>query len=328
MLVIVNLYNSPEAPRMMETRQIEYFLRVVELGSINKAAADLRMSQPSLSRWLSLLEHEAGTSLLVRTRQGIRPTDAGQMLVDRARPILRELHALRDDIGQRASRRFNLAMPFSFQSLVTAPFAAHILSDAPETNLRVYEGINNAIRNWMESGTVDAAVMASSERAPDTFSATPLLHEQLLLVGDRKAGLRLDTPVPLTRLGIAHLILPGRPNVISEHVENAMRRAGHPYRNRFEAETLSLCLELTRRGLGYTVMPYSALHQALKAKDELSAAPVKTLGVTWQLHVNRGRTYAVSTQAVIRMLCDHVTKSVASGAWKFAKDLQKKPALA
>lgn len=312
----------------MEIRQIEYFLRIVELGSINKAAADLRMSQPSLSRWLSLLEHEAGTLLLVRTRQGVRPTDAGQMLIDRARPILRELHALRDDIGKHASSRFNLAMPFSLQTLVTAPFAAYILRDAPETNLRVYEGINNAIRTWMESGTVDAAVMASTERAPDTFSAVSLLYEQLLLVGDRKSGLRLDTPVPLTRLGIAHLILPGRPNVISAHVENAMRRAGCPYRNRFEAETLSLCLELTRRGLGYTVMPYSALHHALNGHNDLSAAPVTTLGVTWQLYVNRARTHAVSTQAVIRMLSEHIAKTVASGTWLFAKDLQKRPTAA
>ena len=308
----------------MEARLIEYFLRIVELGSINKAAADLRMSQPSLSRWVSLLEHEVGASLLVRTRQGIKVTDAGQVLIDRSRPILRQLHALRDEIGKRASTQFNLAMPFSLQHLVTAPFAEFVLRNAPDTNLRVYEGINNAIRMWMESGTVDAAIMASIERFPDTFSAIPLLQEQMLLVGDRKAGLRLDTPVPLSRLGIAHLILPGRPNVISAQVENAMSRAGHSYRNRFEAETLSLCLELTRRGLGYTVMPYSALHHRLHESNELSAAPVKTLSVTWQLHINRARTYAVSTRAIIGMLSQHIAQKIASGEWMFAKNLQKK----
>lgn len=308
----------------MEARLIEYFLRIAELGSINKAAADLRMSQPSLSRWMSLLEHEVGTSLLVRTRQGIRVTDAGQILIDRARPILRELHALRDDIGKRASSQFNLAMPFSLQRFVTAPLAEYILRNEPGTNLRVYEGINNAIRTWMESGTVDASVMVSTERVPDTFSTTPLVQEQLLLVGDRKAGLRLDTWVPLSRLGIAHLILPGRPNVISAHVENAMQRAGHPYRNRFEAETLSLCLELTRRGLGYTVMPYSALHHLLRSEDALTAAPVKGLVVNWHLHVNRARTYAVSARSVISMLSEHVEKMIASGEWMFAQSLQKK----
>ena len=306
----------------MDVRQIEYFLRIVELGSINRAAADLQMSQPSLSRWLSLLEHEVGTTLLVRTPQGTRPTDAGELLVDRAQPILRQLHQLRGDIGKRASSMFNLAMPFSLQRLITAPFAEFIMVNAPETTLRVYEGINKTIRMWMESGTVDAAVMASTETAPDTFSAAPLLHEQLLLVGDRNAGLRLDTAVPLSRLGTEQLILPGRPNVISAQVENAMRRAGHRYQNRFEAETLSLCLELTRRGLGYTVMPYSALHHQLGGENKLSAAPIKKLGVIWNLYVNRSRTYAVSTRSVIGVLTDHVGKKIASGEWRFAKSLE------
>jgi hypothetical protein len=71
-------------------------------------------------------------------------------------------------------------------------------------------------------------------------------------------------------------------------------------------------------------MPYSALHHTLNRNDDLSAAPVKTLGVTWQLYVNRARTYAVSTQAVTRMLLEHISKTAASGKWLFAKDLQKK----
>jgi LysR family nitrogen assimilation transcriptional regulator len=215
-------------------------------------------------------------------------------------------------------------MPFAFQRLVTAPFAEFILKTAPETNLRVYEGINNSIRVWMESGVVDAAVMASFETGPDTFSTEPLLFEQLVLVGNRKAGLRLDTPVPLSRVGIAHLILPGRPNAISVYVENAMRRAGYRYNNVFEAETLSLCLELTKRGLGYTLMPYSAMHKQIDEGGELSAAPVKTLGVTWNLYINRARTYAVSTRSVIRLLSEQIIKTIASGEWKFARGFKKK----
>ena len=72
-------------------------------------------------------------------------------------------------------------------------------------------------------------------------------------------------------------------------------------------------------------MPYSALYQRLNDQDELSAAPVKTLGVSWQLYVNRARTYAVSTRSVIRMLSDHIAKTIASGEWMFARNLQKRP---
>jgi len=59
---------------------------------------------------------------------------------------------------------------------VGRPLAEAILRETPETTLWIYEGFNKSIRIWMERGLVDAAVMVSTERAPDTFAATPLLH--------------------------------------------------------------------------------------------------------------------------------------------------------
>ena len=99
-----------QARRCVEARLLEYFLRVVELGSINRAAAELRLSQPSLSRWLSLLEREIGSALLIRTKQGIRTTDAGQVLVERVQPVLRQLQLLRDEIGKKATSQVTLGL--------------------------------------------------------------------------------------------------------------------------------------------------------------------------------------------------------------------------
>jgi LysR family transcriptional regulator, nitrogen assimilation regulatory protein len=178
----------------------------------------------------------------------------------------------------------------------------------------------------MEEGLIDAGVMVCTERAPETFSTLPLLTEKLLLVGDSKAGLRLDTPVPLSRLGIAHMILPGRPNVIRAQVENAVRRAGYQYHNRFEAETLSLCLELTRRGLGYTVMPYCALHGQLEKTTELTAAPISTLNIIWALHVNRAREHAVVVRSLTSALGAFISACVKSGEWRFVELARAAPA--
>ena len=307
----------------MDARLIEYFLRVVEFGSINRAAADLRMSQPSLSRWLSILEHDVGTPLLIRTRQGIRVTDAGQSLMDGARPILRQLNMLRDEIGQKASTQIVLAMPISMERLITAPFAERVIHDHAHMQLRVYEGINNTIRQWMEAGALDIAVMTPLEKAPESFRQIPLLREQLLLVGNRDAGLSLAEQVPLSRLNGIDLIMPGRPNVISALVENSLRRGGYAYSNRFEAESLSLCLELTKRGLGFTVMPYCALYQQMGATDELVAAPIESLSVTWSLYLNLSREHSVSTRSLMNMLLKFVASNVSTGQWRFAHLLSK-----
>lgn len=305
----------------MEIRQIELFLRICEHGSINKAATELRLSQPSLSRWLALLERELGAQLLVRTRQGIRLTDAGQILADHARPLLRQFDVLKEEIGNKSQRQINLAFPFSMQRLLTAPFAEMVIRDRPDISLRVFEGINNTIRVWMENGLLDTALIVEMERVPEHFSNRPILQESLLLVGNSDAGLKIDTPVQLSELDNLPIILPGPPNSISGHVGNALKRQGYRYNNRFEAESLSLCIELAGRGLGYTVMPYCALRYRLEEDPALSAAPIKGLHVVWKLCVNSSRAYSNANRSLIDELTDFIKTQVKSGEWKFASVL-------
>jgi LysR family nitrogen assimilation transcriptional regulator len=304
----------------MEVRQIELFLRICEHGSINKAAEALRMSQPSLSRWLALLERELGAQLFVRTRQGIRLTDAGEVLADRARPLLRQFQSLKDDIGDKSLRQVNLAAPLSMQRILTAPFTEHVLRDRPDISMRVYEGINNSIRSWMESGLLDAALIVDLERIPENFTAKPLLNESLMLVGNREKELRLDEAVAVADLDGLPIILPGPPNPISGLVENALKRGGHSYNNIFEAEILSLCLELAGRGVGYTVMPYCALHERLEAEN-LSAAPISDLHIVWKLCINSARVLSVANRTVVDELTSYIAARVDSGTWKFAHQM-------
>lgn len=303
----------------MEIRQIELFLRICEHGSINKAATELRMSQPSLSRWLALLEHELGSQLFVRTRQGIKLTDAGQVLADRAAPLLRQFDALKEEVGEKSHRQVNLAMPLSMQRLLTAPFAEHVLRDRPDISMRVYEGINNSIRQWMESGLLDAGVIVDLERTPESFIGQPILRENLMLVGNRDAGLQVDQPVSLADINGLPIILPGPPNPISVFVEHALKRGGYRYHNVFEAEILSLCLDLSQRGLGYTIMPYCALHGRLADDHGLTAAPVSELHVVWNLCVNSARVFSVANRTVVEELKAYIRTKVSEGTWRFTE---------
>jgi DNA-binding transcriptional LysR family regulator len=68
--------------------QIRSFLTVVEEGSLHRAAARLRISQPALSRQMQALEHELGGRLLERMATGVRPTAGGQALAERTRVLL------------------------------------------------------------------------------------------------------------------------------------------------------------------------------------------------------------------------------------------------
>lgn len=282
----------------MDVRVLEYFLRVVELGSINRAAQELGLSQPSLSRWLSLLEHDIGSPLLIRTRKGVHPTDAGQHLAERAQPILRQLDLLRDEVGKTAVSQVALAMPFSMRNPVTVPFIETLAADAPHINLRLHEGMSHTIRGLIEEGLVDVAVMAATEPAPESYDSTPLFTEDLLLVGHMDSNLEPGQAVSGEYLASLDLILPGRPNVIRGEVEAVIADAGGTYRSRFDADSIALCLELTRRKLGYTVMPASALEGPNSRTSGLAAAPIHALQLTWSICTNRARNHSVAVRTV------------------------------
>ncbi len=73
----------------MELRQLRYFVRVAELGSIGRAARDLDVVASALSQQISRLESELSTRLLLRTPTGVVPTPAGQAFLRQAQLTLR-----------------------------------------------------------------------------------------------------------------------------------------------------------------------------------------------------------------------------------------------
>ena len=79
----------------MELRQLQYFVRVVELGSMSRAALELDMVQSAVSQQISRLESELATRLLRRTPQGVTPTEAGLAFFHEAQLTLRHAEQAR-----------------------------------------------------------------------------------------------------------------------------------------------------------------------------------------------------------------------------------------
>lgn len=78
----------------MERHQLEYFTAAMEHGSLTRAAAALRVSQPALSRAIKNLERELGTQLFRRTGRAVIPTSAAQQMIVHTRRILRDMSDL------------------------------------------------------------------------------------------------------------------------------------------------------------------------------------------------------------------------------------------
>src|SRR5690242_6831244 len=111
----------------MELRHLRYFIRAAELLHFTRAAESLYISQPTLSIHIQQLEEELGTPLFARVGRNVRLTEAGELLLIRARQALNELENAGEEIGAivgltRGTLRI-AGLP-SFSSRVLAPWIA------------------------------------------------------------------------------------------------------------------------------------------------------------------------------------------------------------
>lgn len=139
----------------MEIKQLKYFLAVTELGAFSKAAVVLSVAQPVLSRQIRSLEEELGIELLYRNGRGIVLTEAGELLLERARAILSEASAITSDIdSMRASPsgKLILGLPPTANAILSVPLIERFRENYPRVKLKVQEGYSGHVLEWLSTG--------------------------------------------------------------------------------------------------------------------------------------------------------------------------------
>jgi LysR family nitrogen assimilation transcriptional regulator len=308
----------------VDTRLIEYFLRVAELGSINKAATDLRLSQPALSRHIALLEHQLRAKLFTRTQGGVRLTESGTLLLERARPMLRQLASLVEQVGDRAAGQLSIGIAPSWRNLFTSSFVARLIAEFPGVRLRVHEGVSHELREMMHSGMLDLAIVPFEGSPPQGYVHTPLVREPLVLVAASDAGLQPDKPVPLSRLQNRKLALAGKQNVIRSSIENAMARQRLEFTLLFELDAMHLSMELARQGVADTVTPCCAVSGNAHWEELISWSPIRGAYMTWALCENTARSHSPAVREGHRIVLDMVDEIIHSRIWRGAERLIEK----
>ncbi|MDH7637763.1 LysR family transcriptional regulator [Sphingomonas oryzagri] len=133
------------------------FVRVAESGSLSRAARELKLSQPSVSRIVGTLEARLGTTLLLRTTRSISLTEAGALFLERSKHLLAEMEE-----AEQAARGVDslhgvirLAMPVLYGTRAVIPALAAFLARHPD--LRVEIVMSDARQNLIMEG-VDVAI--------------------------------------------------------------------------------------------------------------------------------------------------------------------------
>ncbi len=174
---------------MLDVTRLRVLAAVARHGSVTAAARALRYAQPSVSHHLARLEAETGSQLVQRVGRGIRLTEAGRMLAERAEEILGRLDAAEAELaahtGLRAGRVRLAAFPSALGTFVPRAAAAFTAAH-PGVELRFTEAEPPEAVRLLRSGRVDVALLFGYPDTPpaedDGLRRVPLLTEPIYLV--------------------------------------------------------------------------------------------------------------------------------------------------
>jgi LysR family transcriptional regulator, nitrogen assimilation regulatory protein len=302
----------------MDLKQLEYFVRVAELGSFTRAAQVLGVAQPALSRQVRLLEVELRQNLLDRNGRGATPTEAGQLLLEHGRGILHQVERAREELGRvrsGLSGRVALGMPPSVARVLTVPLTRAFRQRLPEAQLSISEGLSTAMQENLLNGRLDIAVLYNPSAMPGV-EHQPLLSEELLLVQPRPPGLQEDPPPPplaLREVAALPLLIPSRPNAIRMHVEAQMAAIGCQPTIALEIDGVSAILDLVADGVGCAILSRNAVMRSVRP-SAYATRPIKEpeLRIGLSTSTSSLRPSTLTQQATLELLQQIARQKLAS----------------
>jgi LysR family nitrogen assimilation transcriptional regulator len=252
----------------MDLRSLRFFVHIADAGSITRAAVQLGIAQPALTRHVQAMESQLGAPLLERLPRGVRLTAAGRKFLEHARRVVREMDRAQAELthsAQPAGGRVILGVSPTLAAWLVPGCVERCRSEAPELSIKVVEGFSPQLADALGTGRVDVALLTNPQPAR-ALRYTPLLSEPIVVVGPRGAAPARPffTLAELARTPV--LISDG----IRAALEEQLARAGARLNVEVEIDSIEAIRALLLRGATHALMPVSTFHDDI-ASGRLSA---------------------------------------------------------
>lgn len=252
---------------MLDLVRLGVLVAVARSGSVTAAARELHYSQPTVSHHLARLEAETGAKLVQRVGRGIRLTEAGHLLADRAAEILGRIDSasaeLAAHVGLRSGRVRMAAFPSALSTFVPTA-AVRLAGEHPGLDLRLVEAEPPEALRMLRDGQVDVAVIFRyAETAPeeDGIRLTRVLDDPSYLVTAKNES---ADPIAESRGGAGIESHADAPWIAGcercrAHLLDLSSLAGFEPRISFTTDDYVAVQAMVAAGLGVAVLPGLAL---------------------------------------------------------------------
>jgi len=169
----------------LNSKQLHYFLAIVQNGSIAAAARELDIAQPAISQQLANLEREVRAQLFTRSFKGVSLTPAGELFAKHARKLTEDMNSAKADLKQLSlakTGKIKLGMLPSIGNVLSMSLIAEVERWHPELELEISTGPSYSVKEWLRINQIDIALTYEQEIDCKFMHSIPLIKEYMYLI--------------------------------------------------------------------------------------------------------------------------------------------------
>lgn len=260
----------------MTLTELRYLLALHQQQHFARAADSCHVTQSTLSAGIKHLEESLGVTLVERNRHFMKFTALGETVVNHAQDILSRA----DDLVHLVKTQDPLEGSLSLGIIYTiAPYLLPKLIQpwltlAPKAPLRLSEGFTHDLIHKLNTGELDAAIIALPFAGADDFTAWQLYREPFVVVMPENHALAQHSTLAITDIQNDPLLILGEGHCFRDHALSAFpQHVGHPWQSLIEGSSLETLRAMVASGLGITLLPSLATQQSWQG---LVSIPIQT----------------------------------------------------
>ena len=292
----------------METAYLKTFLVVARLSSFSRAAEEILLSQPAVSKRISLLEQELGVKLFDRIGRSVRLTEAGQLFESRARDLDNEIdqtiyhmQSLQGQTGGTLS--IGISHHLGLHRLPALLREFSIANPAVKLDIRFMD--SEKAHEAVSRGDIELAAITLAELRTAKISSLRLWRDRLHFVCGTEHPLAKATSLSLAKLSAWPCCLPSMATYTGRIIQRCFEREGAVLQPVLTTNYMETLARMTEIGLGWSVLPQTLSESPLLIRLAVPAALSRDLGIIY----NRERTRSRAAQAFLNFAEEFIETS-------------------